>query len=221
MHAVASASRRCLAYTSRHVGVASPFRSCLRVGIASRRRLVVVASASRRLRVAKFSRWRHVSSRWHRLGVAPLQASRCRCGGVAAAKPSRRLSRLVGVKPFFACHRVGIALLTRADLAKASLRQHRNVVIASPSCRCRIAAVKPSRWRPVPSRRRRIDLESRRRRLAVLFACCRVAKFSRIIASASPRRRPLQASRRSQRRVAVSVASPLRSRHVGVAIASA
>ena len=59
---------------------------CRIVGIASpsRRRLVAVASASRRLRVAKFSRWRRVSSRWHRLGVAPLQASRCRCVGVAA-----------------------------------------------------------------------------------------------------------------------------------------
>ena len=138
----------------RHVGVASPSRVA---GVSSREG---VSLPPRRLRVEKFSRR-------HRLGIAPLQASRRRRVGVADAKSSHRLSRRVGVKSFFACRHVGIASLSRADLAKAPLRHHHNVVIASPSCRRRIAAVKLSRWRPMPSRRRRVNLESRRRRLAV------------------------------------------------------
>ena len=156
-HAVASVSRR------PRVTLASPLHlvlqasrlakasRCRRVGFASLTRCEVFASASL----------------WHRLGIAPLQASRRRRVGVTDAKPSRRLSRRFGVKSFFACRHVGIASLSCTDLAKTSLRHHRNVVIASPSCRRRIAAVKPSRYRPVLLRRRRVDHESRRRRLAV------------------------------------------------------
>jgi hypothetical protein len=172
----------------RRVAVAS-FIACRRIGIASlsrvdlasrwrrlsilccrrlvsRRRLVAVASASRRLSLTRCEVFASASL-WHRLGIAPLQASRRRRVGVTDAKPSRRLSRCVGVKSFFACRHVGIASLSCTDLAKASLRHHRNVVIASPSCRRRIVAVKPSRYRPVPLRRRRVDHESRRRCLAV------------------------------------------------------
>ena len=142
-----------------------------RVTLASPLHLVPQAS-----RLAKASHCRRVAYalRSFRVGVALASPRHRATAGFASPlcwrrrwKPSRRLSRRVGVKSFFACRHVGIASLSCTDLAKASLRHHRNVVIASPSCRRRIAAVKPSRCRPVPLRRRRVDHESRRRRLAV------------------------------------------------------